>query len=103
MAASPIYTQLGGQMMLYLYDTPVGPVAGPETRGARYRDWRQVCVDGSTRNVADEPDNDVALGRPGASHSETGFCGSILCHWSRTALTSCLTARCPTARRANWR
>ena len=66
-------SRLGWPVMQHLHDTLVGPIAGADTRGARYRDWRLVSLDGSTLDVADEPDNDRAFGRPGAGHGEAAF------------------------------
>ena len=43
------------------------------TRGAWYRQWRLVSIDGSTLEVADEPRNEQAFGRPGASRGRSAF------------------------------
>jgi hypothetical protein len=66
-------SRLGSAVMRHLHDTLVGPVAGVASKGAWYRDWRLVSLDGSTLDVADEPDNDAAFGRPGAGHGEAAF------------------------------
>jgi hypothetical protein len=66
-------SRLGSAVMRHLHDTLVGPVAGRASKGAWYRDWRLVSLDGSTLDVADEPDNDAAFGRPGAGHGEAAF------------------------------
>jgi hypothetical protein len=66
-------SRLGSAVMKHLHDTLVVPVAGAGSKGAWYRHWRLVSLDGSTLDVADEPDNDVAFGRPGASHGESAF------------------------------
>lgn len=66
-------SRLGSAVMKHLHDTLVGPVASGASRGAWYRDWRLVSLDGSTLDVADEPDNDAAFGRPGAGHGEAAF------------------------------
>lgn len=66
-------TRLGSSVMRHLHDELVGPVAGVGSRGAWYRRWRLVSLDGSTLDVADEPDNQAAFGRPGAGHGETAF------------------------------
>lgn len=66
-------SRLGSLVMQHLHDTLVGPVAGAGSKGAWYRHWRLVSLDGSTLDVADEPDNEAAFGRPGASHGETAF------------------------------
>jgi Insertion element 4 transposase N-terminal/Transposase DDE domain len=66
-------SRLGSAVMRHLHDTLVGPVAGDASKGAWYRDWRLVSLDGSTLDVADEPSNDAAFGRPGAGHGEAAF------------------------------
>jgi hypothetical protein len=66
-------SRLGSAVMRHLHDRLVGPVAGGASKGAWYRDWRLVSLDGSTLDVADEPDNDAAFGRPGAGHGEAAF------------------------------
>src|SRR4029077_16307681 len=43
------------------------------TRGAWYRHWRLVSLDGSTLDVADEAANDAAFGRPGASRGTSAY------------------------------
>lgn len=43
------------------------------TRGAWYRGWRLVSLDGSTLDVADEAGNRAAFGYPGASRGSAGF------------------------------
>ncbi|HUM08310.1 MAG TPA: IS4 family transposase [Acidocella sp.] len=66
-------TRLGSSVMQHLHDELVGPVAVTGSKGAWYRHWRLVSLDGSTLDVADEPDNAAAFGRPGAGHGETAF------------------------------
>jgi hypothetical protein len=46
------------------------PQAGPETRGAWYRDWLLTAVDGTTFTVPDTEDNDREFGRPGSGRGE---------------------------------
>lgn len=66
-------SRLGSAVMKHLHDTQVGPVAGAGSKGAWYRHWRLVSLDGSTLDVADEPDNEAAFGRPGGGHGEAAF------------------------------
>jgi Insertion element 4 transposase N-terminal/Transposase DDE domain len=66
-------SRLGAQPMQALYEAVVAPIATPETRGAWYRQWRLVSLDGSTLDVADTADNDAAFGRPGASRGSSAF------------------------------
>ena len=51
----------------------VRPIATPTTRGAWYRGWRLVSIDGSTLDVADDPANEEAFGRPGSSRGSSAF------------------------------
>lgn len=60
-------TRLGWQALRQLHDAVVRPIAVAATRGAWYRGWHLVSLDGSTLDVADERANDEAFGRPGAS------------------------------------
>lgn len=66
-------TRLGAEPMRALHDTLVQPVAEPQTRGAWYRRWRLVSVDGSTLDVADTAANREAFGLPGASRGTSAY------------------------------
>jgi len=66
-------TRLGSAVMQHLHDGLVGPIATVDSKGSWYRHWRLVSLDGSTLDVADEPDNEAAFGRPGASQGEAAF------------------------------
>lgn len=66
-------TRLGWEPMKQLHDEVVKPIATPATRGAWYRQWRLVSLDGSTLDVADEPANEEAFGRPGSSRGTSAF------------------------------
>jgi hypothetical protein len=57
-------TRLGWKVLRQLYDEVVKPLAVDATRGAWYRRWRLVSLDGSTLLVADEQANRQAFGRP---------------------------------------
>jgi len=65
--------RLGWEVLRQLYDEVVRPIAGPGTRGAWYRRWHLVSVDGSTLDVADTPENERAFGRPGASRGSSAY------------------------------
>src|ERR687894_451205 len=56
-----------------LYEEVVRPIATRATRGAWYRRWRLVSLDGSCLDVADTEDNCAAFGCPGASRGESAF------------------------------
>src|SRR5450432_4846883 len=66
-------TRLGWEPLQQLHDAVVKPIAVPATKGAWYRDWRLVSIDGSTLDVADEKGNDQAFGRPGASRGKSAY------------------------------
>lgn len=66
-------TRLGWQPLQHLHDEIVQPIALKATKGAWYRTWRLVSLDGSTLDVADETANARAFGRPPASRGASAF------------------------------
>lgn len=66
-------TRLGAEPLKQLYEMVTLPIATPQTKGAWYRQWRLVSLDGSTLDVADTADNEKAFGRPGASRGTSAF------------------------------
>jgi hypothetical protein len=66
-------SRLGSEPLRLLYGSLVGPIAEKRTKGAWYRDWRLVSLDGSSLDVADTQENEKAFGRPGASRGESAF------------------------------
>lgn len=66
-------TRLGWEALRQLHDELVKPVAVRSTRGAWYRTWRLVSLDGSTFDVADEKANEDAFSRPGASRGSSAY------------------------------
>src|SRR3954454_21241371 len=66
-------TRLGAGPLRRLYERVVRPVATSATKGARYRAWRLVSLDGSCLDVADTAENEAAFGRPGAGRGESAF------------------------------
>ena len=66
-------TRLGWEPIRQLHDEVVRPVAVAATKGAWYRTWRLISVDGSTLDVADEKGNNEVFGRPGASRGESAY------------------------------
>jgi hypothetical protein len=66
-------TRLGWEPLRQLHDELVKPVAVRSTRGAWYRNWRLVSLDGSTFDVADEKANEDAFSRPGASRGSSAY------------------------------
>ena len=66
-------TRLGAEPLCRLYERVVRPIATPATKGASYRMWRLVSLDGSCLDVADTEANCTAFGRPEASRGESAF------------------------------
>lgn len=66
-------SRLGPDPLRRLYEALVAPIAEKRTRGAWYRQWRLVSLDGSTLDVADTEENENAFGRPGASRGASAF------------------------------
>jgi hypothetical protein len=66
-------TRLGAEPVQALYEATVAPIAEAGTKGAWYRQWRLVSLDGSTLDVADTQENETAFGRPGASRGSAAF------------------------------
>ena len=66
-------TRLGWEALQQLHDAVVVPIAQPATRGAWYRDWRLVSLDGSCLDIADEHANAAAFGRHKASRGASAY------------------------------
>jgi hypothetical protein len=66
-------TRLGEEPLRRLYERVVRPIATPATKGAWYRAWQLVSLDGSCLDVADTAENRTAFGRPEASRGESAF------------------------------
>jgi hypothetical protein len=65
--------RLGWEAVRRLHDEVVKPIAIRSTRGAWYRKYRLVSLDGSTLDVADEAENEKAFGRPGSSRGSSAY------------------------------
>lgn len=66
-------TRLGWKPLQKLHDEVVHPIAVESTKGAWYRGWRLVSLDGSTLDVADQKENETAFSRPSASRGSSAF------------------------------
>ena len=66
-------TRLGWEPLQQLHDEVVSPIAGKQTKGAWYRQWRKVSLDGSTLDVADQEENEKAFGRQPASRGTSAY------------------------------
>jgi hypothetical protein len=66
-------SRLGEAPLRRLYEQVVQPIATRATKGAWYRQWRLVSLDGSCLDVGDTPENSAHFGTPGASRGQTAF------------------------------
>jgi hypothetical protein len=66
-------SRLGPEPVKALYEAVVAPIAQARTKGAWFRQWRLMSLDGSTLDVADTAENDHAFGRPGASRGNSAY------------------------------
>jgi hypothetical protein len=81
--------RLGPAPLRELFAEVARPLATPATKGAWYRSWRLLGLDGTTLDVADTPTNVAAFGRPGGA-------GATRAHSSDQAIDGLPTARGPT-------
>jgi hypothetical protein len=58
--------RLGPEPLESLYRQCATPLATKKTKGAFYRSWRLMSIDGTCLDVADTAANDSAFGRPGS-------------------------------------
>jgi hypothetical protein len=66
-------TRLGAEPLQLLYDSVVVPIAEKRTRGAWYRHWRLISLDGSTLDTADTAENEKAFGRSASGRGSSAF------------------------------
>ena len=66
-------SRLGEAPLRRLYEQVVQPIAAGATKGAWYRQWRLVSLDGSCLDVGDTAENVAHFGTPGASRGESAF------------------------------
>jgi len=66
-------SRLGDKAMRRLHDEIVGPIATEKTKGARFKHWRLVSIDGSTLDVADEPALEAEFGRSSGGRGDSAF------------------------------
>jgi hypothetical protein len=64
-ALSRARARLGPEPLQALFGAVAAPLATPATKGAWYRGWRLMSLDGTCVDVADTPANDATFGRPG--------------------------------------
>ena len=66
-------SRLGWEPVKQLHDDIVEPIAVKKTRGAWYKNWKVISLDGSTLDIADTQENQEAFGRPGASRGSSAY------------------------------
>ena len=66
-------SRLGEAPLRRLYEELVQPIATRASKGAWYRGWRLVSLDGTCLEVADTAENRAEFGVPGASRGESAF------------------------------
>jgi Insertion element 4 transposase N-terminal/Transposase DDE domain len=66
-------SRLGEAPLRRLYEELVRPIATRATKGAWYRGWRPVSLDGTCLDVADTEANRAEFGRPGGGRGESAF------------------------------
>ena len=66
-------SRLGEAPLRRLYEELVRPIATRASKGAWYRGWRLVSLDGTCLDVADTAENRAEFGVPGASRGESAF------------------------------
>jgi hypothetical protein len=63
-------SRLGREPLRLLFEAVAGPLASEATRGAFYRRWRLMSLDGTCLDVADTPANEEEFGRPGTGRGQ---------------------------------
>jgi hypothetical protein len=63
-------TRLGPEPLKVLFARAARPLATKATRGAWYRHWRLLVLDGTCLDVPDSPANQQAFGRPASSRGQ---------------------------------
>jgi len=66
-------SRVGAEPLRRLYRAIVAPIAEKTTKGAWYRQWRLVSLDGSSLDVADTVENAKAFGRPSGARGSGAF------------------------------
>jgi hypothetical protein len=72
-AISQARTRLGETPLRQLYEQVVQPLAQPASRGAWYRRWRLISLDGSCLDVPDTPANRAGFGSPGSRRGVSAY------------------------------
>lgn len=65
--------RLGAEPMKQLHDKFVKPIADKKTKGAWFKGWLTVGIDGSTLDVADTPENEEEFERPKSARGKSAY------------------------------
>jgi hypothetical protein len=66
-------TRLGAEPLKTLWEETADPIASTASKGAFYRSWRLVAIDGSSLDVPDTAENLAHFGKQSASRGEAAF------------------------------
>lgn len=72
-AISRARTRLGPEVMEALFLKVARPIAIPQTRGAWYRRWRLMTIDGTSLALQHTTENAEAFGLPDSKHGDGAF------------------------------
>jgi hypothetical protein len=72
-AISMARARLGWEVLRDIYEACAQLIATPKTRGANYRNWRLMAIDGTTFATQDTPDNVKAFGKTGSKEGLSAF------------------------------
>jgi hypothetical protein len=72
-AFSQARRRLGVAPLRHLFLETARPIATHETRGASYRGWRLMGIDGTTLDLPDTPENARTFGRPTSGRADGAF------------------------------
>ena len=72
-AISKARQRLGPEPLEALFKSTCRPLATASTKGAHYRDWRLVSMDGTVLDVPDTPSNLAAFGRHRSGRGDAAF------------------------------
>jgi hypothetical protein len=72
-AISQARRRLGEAPLRQLYEHVVQPIATRATRGAWYRQWQLISLDGSCLDVPDTPANRAGFGSPGSRRGASAY------------------------------
>ncbi len=69
-ALSKARARLGPEPLQAMFEAVAAPLATQTTKGAFFRGWRLMAIDGTCVDLADTLDNDAAFGRPATGRGQ---------------------------------